>query len=73
MYATKKSLTPATLSGSESTYYCDKCYTTTSANTYYAIVGGSWSNAAFAGLFCVNLNVVASYAYTARGAALSYK
>lgn len=73
MYATKKSLTPATLSGSESTYYCDKCYTTTSANTYYAHVGGFWSDATNAGLFCVFLSYVVSSANTSYGAALSYK
>jgi hypothetical protein len=73
MYATKKSLTPATLTGSESTYYCDYCYTTTTANTYYAIVGGAWNAEASAGLFCVLLNIGASNARTSRGAALSYK
>jgi len=73
MYATKKSLTPATLSGSESTYYCDRCYTTTTANTYYALVGGHWYSTAVAGAFCVNLNNGASGADATRGAALSYK
>lgn len=73
MYATKKSLTPATLSGSESTYYCDRCYTTTTANTYYAIVSGDWSSGATAGAFIVYLDVVASIADTYRGASLSYK
>jgi hypothetical protein len=73
MYATKKSLTPATLSGSESTYYCDYCYTTTTANTYYAIVGGSWNVGADAGAFCVNLSNAAPAANAYRGAALSYK
>ena len=73
MYATKKSLTPATLSGSESTYYCDQCYTTTSANTYYALVGGDWTYAALAGAFCVCLNVAVSGTYTSVGASLSYK
>ena len=73
MYATKKSLTPATLSGSESTYYCDRCYTTTSANTYYAMVGGYWNYAAIAGAFCVRLNTAVSYASANLGASLSYK
>ena len=73
MYATKKSLTPATLSGSESTYYCDRCYTTTTANTYYAVVGGGWSGGAFAGAFIVNLFNIASVANANAGASLSYK
>jgi hypothetical protein len=73
MYATKKSLTPATLSGSESTYYCDYCYTTTTANTYYALVGGGWSVGADAGAFFGRLNIDASAAGAGRGAALSYK
>lgn len=73
MYATKKSLTPATLSGSESTYYCDRCYTTTSANTYYAMVGGRWNLGAVAGAFCVVLNGAVSSTYTNFGASLSYK
>jgi len=73
MYATKKSLTPATLSGSESTYYCDRCYTTTTANTYYAVVSGSWGDGANAGAFFVFLSSVASIAYANRGASLSYK
>ena len=73
MYATKKSLTPATLSGSESTYYCDRCYTTTTANTYYAFVGGYWGSAAVAGAFYVYLYVAVSYSSANCGAALSYK
>jgi hypothetical protein len=73
MYATKKSLTPATLSGSESTYYCDKCYTTTTANTYYAFVGGDWVSAGAAGAFFVYLNYAVSVAGPSVGAALSYK
>lgn len=73
MYATKKSLTPATLSGSDSTYYCDRCYTTTTINTYYALVGGSWGIVALAGAFCVYLGIAVSYTGADIGASLSYK
>ena len=52
---------PTAGGGTSSTFYCDGVYSSTSDNC--CLVGGHWSHAALAGLFCVNVsNGVASSA-----------
>ena len=71
MNITTKGITPATVSGSDSTYYCDGYWF--SSGTMYAVVGGAWEGAAGCGLFCARLDDAPSYASIILGAALSYK
>lgn len=70
MYTTSKGLTPNTLSGSETTYYCDYCYVNNS-QVNYAFVGGSWGYGGSAGLFYVYLLHLASDSGSYLGAAPS--
>lgn len=58
--------------GSETTYYCDPAYLAASG-TFYAFLGGHWSDAGLDGVFCVGLSDAASLTSTALGAALSCK
>lgn len=70
---TEHGLVPKALSGSETTYACDKMYYNASTAAGYAVVGAGWSAAAGAGAFYAALNDVASGSHTSRGAAPSYK
>lgn len=70
MNVTGKGLTPNTNSGSESTYYCDYCYTNNS-QVNYARVGGSWNVGSDVGPFFCSLAVAASSSGSRHGAAPS--
>lgn len=61
-----------TASGSSSTYEADGLWFN-NGQVDYAFVGGYWYNGLLVGPFCANLNVAASYSYSAYGAALSCK
>ena len=67
----EKYILPATIGGSETTYYCDGVWF--SSGTMYAHVGGSWSNAGRVGGFSCNLNGAASVTGVSIGAAISCK
>lgn len=72
MNITNRGITPETISGSDSTYYCDGAWFN-NGQVDYAVVGGSWPNGLHVGCLCVNLSGAVSHAYASRGAALSCK
>lgn len=63
---------PSEVSGSETTYYCDRTYANNS-QVNYACLGGGCFYGSGAGAFFFGLSDAASNAYWYRGAALSYK
>ena len=67
----EKYILPATVSGSETTYYADGCWF--ASGTMYAVVGGRWSLAGLDGAFCVHLNTAASNTGANVGASISCK
>jgi hypothetical protein len=71
MSISTKGISPATVSGSDSTYYTDGCWFT--SGTKYAFVGGSWEVAARGGMFCNLLHADYTYAANVFGASISYK
>lgn len=72
MNITDRGITPETISGSDSTYYCDGAWFN-NGQVDYAIVGGTWDNGLLVGCLCVNLYVTVSAANAYIGAALSCK
>ena len=72
MNITDRGITPETISGSDSTYYCDGAWFSNS-QVDYARVGGGWGDALRVGCLCVGLYYAVSYAHTGFGAALSCK
>lgn len=69
--ATDRGITPETMSGSDSTFYCDGAWFNNSG-TMYAFVGTLWSNDLLAG-FAVGLYGAVSVSSTRFGSALSCK
>lgn len=67
-----KGITPNTISGSDTTYYCDGGWFNNS-QVNYAIVGGAWNYASDDGAFCCTLYTLATKTDTYVGAALSCK
>lgn len=65
-------LAPATVSGSDSTYYTDGAWFN-NGQVDYAFVGGYWGNGLHVGAFCVTLNGAVSLAAPGNGAAPSCK
>lgn len=57
-------------SGSESTYYCDACWSSTGWRVFQR--GGSWHNGSPCGLFTAYWNYTSSYSYTNIGSRLLY-
>ena len=72
MNITNRGITPNTMSGSDSTLYCDACWFNNN-QVNYAYVGGLWFDALKVGLFCVYLSDLASLTYAGIGASLSCK
>ena len=72
MNITNRGITPETISGSDSTYYCDGAWFN-NGQVDYAFVGGSWSNGLPVGCLYVDLSSAVSFAGTNDGAALSCK
>lgn len=72
MNITNRGITPETISGSDSTYYCDGAWFD-NGQVGYAVVGGDWANGLHVGCLCVNLNATVSIADMDTGAALSCK
>ena len=72
MNITNRGITPETISGSDSTYYCDGAWFN-NGQVDYELVGGNWSNGLPVGCLCVGLSHVVSYASASAGAALSCK
>ena len=72
MHITDRGITPETISGSDSTYYCDGAWFN-NGQVDYAVVGGGWSSGLRVGCLCVYLNVAVSVATAYIGAALSCK
>lgn len=57
-------------SGSESTYYCDACWSSTGWRVFRR--GGSWNYGSDCGLFTADLDYTSSYSYTSIGSRLLY-
>ena len=55
MNITNRGITPETISGSDSTYYCDGGWFN-NGQVNYAIVGGNWNNTLLGGALCVSLS-----------------
>lgn len=72
MNITNRGITPETISGSDSTYYCDGAWFN-NGQVDYAVVGGGWSNGLLVGCLCVPLDSAVSRAAANVGAALSCK
>ena len=72
MRITSKYLLPDVVSGSASTYYTDAFWSNNS-QVDYALVGGPWTYGAHCGVFCLNVDHLASNARTTIGASLSCK
>ena len=72
MNITNRGITPETISGSDSTYYCDGAWFN-NGQVNYALVGGPWNFTLLGGAFCVYLSYAASTAGTSVGAVLSCK
>lgn len=72
MNITNRGITPETISGSDSTYYCDGAWFN-NGQVDYAVVGGGWYNGLLVGCLCVYLSTAVSYAHADNGAALSCK
>ena len=72
MNITNRGITPETISGSDSTYYCDGAWFN-NGQVDYAFVGGVWRDSLLVGCLYVNLNVAVSRSSTDNGAALSCK
>lgn len=72
MNITNRGITPETISGSDSTYYCDGAWLN-NGQVDYALVGGSWYLGLHVGCLCVDLATAVSYANASLGAALSCK
>ena len=72
MNITNRGITPNTMSGSDSTLYCDACWVNNN-QVDYAFVGGNRSIALPVGLFCVHLDYLASDTLANLGASLSCK
>lgn len=72
MNISNKGIAPATVSGSNSTYYCDGCWFNGEIVTY-GFVGGYWSQIERCGIFFFVLGSRASDSDAGEGAALSYK
>ena len=72
MNITNRGITPETISGSDSTYYCDGAWFN-NGQVNYAIVGGDWSDTLLGGAFCVNLGNAVSHMAAHTGAVLSCK
>lgn len=72
MNISNRGLTPNTISGSDSTYYCDGAWYNNS-QTDIALVGGGWGSAARVGAFYCDLSNAASHASASNGAAISCK
>ena len=72
MNITNRGITPETISGSDSTYYCDGAWFN-NGQVNYALVGGDWSVGLLVGCLCVSLSTAVSRASADFGAALSCK
>lgn len=72
MNITNRGITPETISGSDSTYYCDGAWFN-NGQVDYALVGGRWANSLRVGCLYVDLNTAVSDAAPGNGAALSCK
>ena len=72
MNITNRGITPETISGSDSTYYCDGAWFN-NRQVNYAFVGGRWVNGLRVGCLCVDLSAAVSDADAGNGAALSCK
>lgn len=72
MNITNRGITPETISGSDSTYYCDGAWFN-NGQVDYAFVGGNWHDSLRVGCLCVYLSYAVSVARTYVGAALSCK
>lgn len=72
MNITNRGITPETISGSDSTYYCDGAWFN-NGQVDYAVVGGRWDGGLHVGCLCVYMNYAVSYASTGVVAALSCK
>ena len=72
MNITNRGITPETISGSDSTYYCDGAWFN-NGQVDYAVVSGCGNNGLHVGCLCVTLNIAVSVASASYGAALSCK
>lgn len=72
MNITNRGITPETISGSDSTYYCDGAWFN-NGQVDYALVGGYWNGGLIVGCLCVLLDRTVSNAAASFGAALSCK
>ena len=72
MNITNRGITPETMSGSDSTYYCDGAWFN-NGQVDYAVVGGGWHRSLYVGCLYVNLNNVVSHVDAGIGTALSCK
>ena len=72
MNITNRGITPETISGSDSTYYCDGAWFN-NGQVDYALVGGYWKYSLHVGCLCVDLNTPVSVTFANFGAALSCK
>ena len=72
MNITNRGITPETISGSDSTYYCAGAWFN-NRQVDYEVVGGRWDSGLLVGCLCVYLNYDVSYAHAGVGAALSCK
>lgn len=72
MNITNRGITPETISGSDSTYYCDGAWFN-NGQVDYAFVGGDWNDSLRVGCLYVYLNAAVSTAASDSGAALSCK
>ena len=72
MNITNRGITPETISGSDSTYYCDGAWFN-NGQVDYACVSGDWDDSLHVGCLCVNLSDTVSYAGAGIGAELSCK
>lgn len=57
-------------SGSESTYYCDACWSSTGWKVFRR--GGDWDSGSYCGLFAASLDYTSSVSYTGFGSRLLY-
>lgn len=71
MNISTKGIAPASLSGSDSTYYTDSVFI--ASGTVYAFVGGGWGAAKASGLFCTGISVSQVGTEVNLGASISYK
>ena len=72
MNITNRGITPETISGSDSTYYCDGAWFN-NGQVDYALGGGRWNNGLHVGCLCVGLAGAVSDSDAERGSALSCK